>query len=285
MRFTILFLLMLSTTVIAQPGTEIYLFDLIKSDDGYSVENPKNITNNPGYDNQPSFLLDDSGILMAATRDGQTDIALYDIENEKLNFLNHTPDFSEYSPVQTPDGVYISFIILREDGTQQFWKITPGSPDPVILETERIVGYYAWYDSESYLSFVLATETDPATLQYHHTKTGEKKILAENPGRSFHKMNTQNAIAHIVNKEEVAEIRAYFPDNETSIFITNALPESADMSLTASDDIIMGKGSELYIFSDNRWKKFADLSELGLTGITRLAVSNAGDKLAVVVEE
>lgn len=80
------------------------------------------------------------------------------------------------------------------------------------------------------------------------TQNGEKKILAENPGRSFHKMNTQNAIAHIVNKEEVAEIRAYFPDNETSIFITNALPESADMSLTASDDIIMGKGSELLYF-------------------------------------
>ena len=286
MRITFLLIITLySITVFGQGGTEVYLFDLIETEMGYTLENPKNITENPGYDNQPSFLMDDSGILMAATRDGQTDIALYDIENEKLNFLNHTPDFSEYSPIQTPDGMYISFIILRDDGVQQFWKITPGNPDPIILETERIVGYYAWFDADRYLSFILPTETTPSTLQWHNTNTGEKEILAENPGRSFHNMPNQNALAYILKKEDVWEIRAYYPGENESQLITNTLPESEDMALNPKGDIFMGKDSELFVFSGEKWTSVADLSDYSLQGITRLAISNAGDKIAIVVEE
>ncbi len=286
MRITILLLLsFVSLSIFAQSGTEIYLFDLTKTETGYSISNPKNITNNPGYDNQPSFLLDDSGILMAATRDGQTDVALYDIENEKLNFLMHTPGYSEYSPIQTPEGAYISFVILRNNGEQQFWKITPGYEDPIILESERIVGYYAWYDSDRYLSFILSTETSPATVQWHNSRTLDKKILGENPGRSFHKMMIENALAYILKKEDVWEIQAYYPEEDESRFITNTIPESEDMALTPSGDIFMGKDSKLFFFDGERWTAIADLSQYNLSGITRLAISNAGDKIAIVVDE
>ena len=39
----------------AQTDTDIYLFDLTHTDDGWSLTNPINISNNEGYDNQPSF--------------------------------------------------------------------------------------------------------------------------------------------------------------------------------------------------------------------------------------
>src|SRR5258708_20805813 len=41
-----------------QAGSEIFLFDLHIRKDNVSIDNPKNITNHKGYDNQPFFLTD-----------------------------------------------------------------------------------------------------------------------------------------------------------------------------------------------------------------------------------
>ena len=42
----------------AQEATEIYLFDLTEQEGQISINNPINISNNEGYDNQPSFTED-----------------------------------------------------------------------------------------------------------------------------------------------------------------------------------------------------------------------------------
>jgi hypothetical protein len=44
----------------------------------------------------------------------------------------------------------------------------------------------------------------------------------------------------------------------------------------------MGSESVLYLWSDSSWEMVADLSEFGVQGITRLAVTNDGDRIAVV---
>src|SRR5215467_8399072 len=81
------------------PATEIYLVPFSQGDSkttrigivtiehsGISVGKPViNITNNPGYDNQPFFLPDSSGLLFASNRDGkQTDIYRYDIASKAV---------------------------------------------------------------------------------------------------------------------------------------------------------------------------------------------------------
>jgi hypothetical protein len=43
---------------LAQTGSEILLFDLSIKNDKLVLSNPKNITNHVGYDNQPSFHVD-----------------------------------------------------------------------------------------------------------------------------------------------------------------------------------------------------------------------------------
>ena len=42
-------------TAFAQPATDVYLFGLKAVDNLLTVSNPVNISNNRGYDNQPSF--------------------------------------------------------------------------------------------------------------------------------------------------------------------------------------------------------------------------------------
>ena len=69
-------------------------FDLENNGEKIEVKNGKNISNNKGYDNQPSFI-DDEKILYASTRNGQTDIAQYQINYKakiiimikKINFF------------------------------------------------------------------------------------------------------------------------------------------------------------------------------------------------------
>ena len=269
----------------SQTNTEVFLGDLSISESGISVTNLENITNNPGYDNQPSFLVDGGAILLASTRENQTDVALYDIENKKLNYLNSTPSFSEYSPVQTPNKIYISFIILGEDGTQQFWQITPSKRDPEILESEDVIGYYAWYDQNSYLCFVLATEDSPSTLQFHNHSTGEKKILGENPGRSIHKIPGTNALSFIDKNESPWMIKSYTPENGEIKEITNTLEEVEDMAWTPDGAIIMGKGNTLNVWTeDNNWSDPVQIFDSEGT-ISRLAVSPDGTQIAIVFEE
>lgn len=59
MRILSIFLMLVSfSSLIAQSNTEVYLFDLKKNNNSFELSNQRNISNNEGYDNQPSFYND-----------------------------------------------------------------------------------------------------------------------------------------------------------------------------------------------------------------------------------
>ncbi|NNK87370.1 MAG: steroid delta-isomerase, partial [Flavobacteriaceae bacterium] len=93
-------LLLLPCLAWSQSNTEIFLFDLDRSAGNFELSVYRNISNNDGYDNQPSFL-DDKTIVFSSTRKGQTDIARYDISYDVKSWLNFT-EGSEYSPLKIP---------------------------------------------------------------------------------------------------------------------------------------------------------------------------------------
>ena len=99
----------------APPDTEIFLASF--SVGGTPVVGPgRNITNSPGYDNQPSFTPDGRGILFTSIRGGgtQTDIYRYDVASGAIARVTDTPE-SEYSATVTPDGAHISVIRVEAD--------------------------------------------------------------------------------------------------------------------------------------------------------------------------
>jgi Tol biopolymer transport system component len=79
-----------------------------------------NITNSPGYDNQPSFAPDGGAIFFTSVRGGgtQTDIYRYDLASAAITRVTSTPE-SEYSPTVTPDGAHLSVIRVEADGAAQ----------------------------------------------------------------------------------------------------------------------------------------------------------------------
>ena len=106
--------------IYSQVNTEIHLFDIKKTEKGYELKNGKNISNNKGYDSQPYFY-NDNIILFSSTRNGQTDIAKYNLKENQYSFVNNTKNGSEYSPQKIPNSKNISAVRLDTNGLQRFY--------------------------------------------------------------------------------------------------------------------------------------------------------------------
>jgi Tol biopolymer transport system component len=269
----------------AQTDTDIYLFDLTHTDDGWSLTNPINISNNEGYDNQPSFSPDGYTLYYSSHRNGETDLVAYNTTTGSQSWLTNTSSRSEYSPTITPDSSFLSFISLTNDGVQEFRKIHLGTGKETLIESNPIIGYFVWITPQSYLCFVLPTNEQPATLQIHHTATGEKIILGERPGRSFHQIPSSNAVSYIQNIQDEASIFSYQLETDDSELIGSTLENSQDMAWLPTGEIIMGKGSELFINKGNDWYSIGNFESYSIYQITRIAINSTGTKIALVAEE
>ena len=154
----------------APPDTEIFLAPL---GSGVSVGRPVNITNNPGYDNQPSFTPDGASLLFTSIRGGgtQTDIYRYDIASGATVRSLETPR------VSIPDGharrrAHLGDSRVEADGTQRLWRFTlDGGAPELVLPGVKPVGYHAWAGDRTLVLFVLGS---PATLRLARTRQAER---------------------------------------------------------------------------------------------------------------
>ena len=284
MRFIVLSVFSFITLfACAQPGTEVYLFSLTATSESYEVSNAQNISQNVGYDNQPSFSADGKTLYYTSwQQNDQTDIIAYDLSDGTKQQVSNS-DGSEYSPIEMPGGKKVSTIILERDGRQLLWGYDLKSKKAEILVPEIVIGYHCWLDKKNLFSFVLGA---PPTLQTHNIKKGTSEIIDEKIGRSLHKIPNQKAISFISKKNKDWAITKYDPKTGSKEVLVATLSGSEDMCWTPAGDVIMGQGNELYFWRPgNDWQVFANLSNFDLEGITRLAVSPDGKKLAVVVSD
>mgnify|MGYP001161281925 FL=1 len=277
-------LFFLCNVLIAQGDTEVYLFDLISNANNYSIKNPINISNNDGYDNQPSFMKNGRSILFSSTRNGQTDIVSYNVRNGKKTWLTDT-DGSEYSPQQIGNSKTFSAIRLDKDGTQLLYKYSMYSNKSSVLIPKLKVGYYAWANKNQIYCFILG---NPPTLEIFDLKTEDKIYIDDQIGRSIHDNNKNNFVSYISKQNKDWTINTVNKKSRETQILTNTLSRSEDLNWITSKTIIMGKENKLYQYELSRnlgWIEIADLSKYGLNKISRIAVSPKKDKVAIVVEE
>ena len=273
-----------TSALVAQPSTEVYLFDLEKTENNYQLSNPVNVSDNPGYDNQPSFSTDGNTLFFTGSQpDGQTDIMRYDLKSQKKVKITNS-DGSEYSPTEVKSGKGISTIILERDGRQLLWKYDLAGKNPEIVVEDLVIGYHCWYNKNTLFSFVLG---DPATLQLSDLKTGKNTVIDEKIGRSLHKIPKQKAISYISKASDDWQILSYEPKSGTKKVLSTTLAASEDMAWMPNGTMVMGKGNELFFkkASDANWSILTDLTQFNLNGITRLAINSKGNKIAIVVNE
>lgn len=270
----------------AQTGSEIYLFDLSNKKSKITLSNPINATNHSGYDNQPFFHVDKPILYYSSfNEDGRADIRSYDYASGKTTAITQT-SVREYSPTLTPDKKYLSCIIQRDDGQQNLGKFPVNGGEPIVLIDNLTVGYHAWLDDDRVLIFVLG---DPMTLHLFNVKTKEDKIITESIGRSVHRIPKENAMSFVQKQSETEWIIKKF-DNKTEAIsvITSTLPGREDLAWTPEGIIIMSDGSKLFQYKPGKskgWEEMETDFPKEVNGITRLAVSADGKKLALVVSE
>jgi hypothetical protein len=287
----------LLTTIHAfsQSGSEIFLFDLKVENGQLHISNGKNITNHKGYDNQPSFHPSQPVIYYSSFNDsGRSDIKTYNFETAATSNFTTTRE-REYSPTVTPDGKFISCIIQRDNGDQDLAKYPiEGGKKPVVLINLLKVGYHAWAGDNKVLLFVLDDSTH-FSLHNFYLDTNADTVVAENIGRSLHKIPGQNAMSFLQKvSDKNYVIKKYDMSNGVISTIIDAIPEHDQICWLENGTILTSDGKKIYSFQvtafsevkDRKWTPvIVDGDASILKGVTRLATNLQNTKLAVVVAE
>ncbi|SHI59100.1 hypothetical protein SAMN04488508_10266 [Aquimarina spongiae] len=281
-RIVFLAIQLIAITVWSQTNTEVFLFDLQKEGNSFVLNNQRNVSNNEGYDNQPSFF-DENTLLFAGTRNGQTDIAAYTIKTNTIRWVNSTPEGSEYSPTKIPDANKISSIRLDKDGKQLLYAYDYKTGKSKALFEDLKIGYHTWYDENIVVSSVL--EDGGLSLVVSNLKDNTNKTIQKKTGRSLHKIPNSNLISYISKENENWEIKSLDPLTGVTKKITNTFPNVEDMCWLADGTIIMGKGNSIFKFKpkeDQFWNIFHSFTDKEIGNITRITTNATSTMLALV---
>ena len=271
----------------APPGADIWVADLTLRDGRVVLGAPVNITARPGYDNQPAFLPDGSGLLYTRIgADAQADVWRYDFSVRAARPITTTPE-SEYSPTPIPGSSGISVVRVERDSTQRLWRFDAEGTNPaLVLDRLKPVGYHAWAGDSTLVLFVLG---DPNALVLAAVATGRVDTVARNVGRSPQSIPGRHAVS-FVQRVDTTESWLAEVDAEThTVRRLVRLPRGADFhAWTPGGLVLASDGATLYQWDARGrgpWVPVADLGAIGLRGVTRLAVSASGDRLALVAAD
>ena len=276
----------------APPATEVYVASLAMGATPAASAPVVNISNSPGYDNQPSFLPDGSGVLFASGRNDQpTDIYRYVFATQQLTQLTTTPE-AEYSPLVAPDRTSFTVIRVEADKTQRLWRFDLDGTNPrLVLEHVKPVGYHLWIDETRLALFVLGGAGQPNTLQLADTKTGKAEVIDSGIGRSIQLRPGTRTVSYIVKPAGGQwVVKSFDPDTRA----ITTLVETADKN-TSEDTawlgnwLLMSSGTSVLGWNGSgSWITVGDFASAGIARISRLAVAPAGagitPRLALVAE-
>ena len=274
-----------SVLVQAQPDTEIYLFEFTEN----GIANPINISNNPGYDNQPFFWYDSRSILYARTINGQTDIVRYHISTGETDIITKTRQGSEFSPTQIPGTDNISSIRLDTTRLQLLYSYDLRGRHKVLVNDLKI-GYHTWLSPHSIVAFVLGDTITMQQIDFKETD-GELAVISTktiglNIGRSLHRIQGTQSFSYVDKTVEPWTINGMDLISGEVRVIANTLGQNEDFCWTAFGDLLMGNENKLYLFQEgsSNWEQILNLNDFGIAGkISRLARSHDGKWLAIVV--
>ncbi len=272
-----------------QAGSEIYLFEMKVTNEQIVLSNGRNITNHKGYDNQPFFHPSQPVIYYSSFNDsGRSDIKYYDYEKKETKSLTLTRE-REYSPTVTPDEQFISCIIQRDNGTQDLGKYPINGGKPEILINHLKIGYHAWAGENKLLLFVL-DDSIHNSLHYYYLDKNNDTVIAENIGRSLHKIPGQNGMSFVQKiSPSLSMIKKFDMGTGVISTIIATLPGQDHLTWLKNGRLLMSDGSRFFVCIDKLDTSWLPVIIEGdttmLRGVTRVAANADNTKLAVVVSE
>lgn len=277
-------LFFVSKVIIAQVDTEIHLFDIEISGEDYHLKNGKNISNNKGYDSQPYFY-NDNLVLFASARNGQTDIAKYNVRDQEISFINNTENGGEYSPQKIPNSKNISAVRLDNDGLQRFYTYNfKTGKDKQLLPNVK-VAYPCWYNQNTLVASVIVN--DSLHLVISDLKKKTNTTVAKMVGRSIHKIPNTKLVSFISKADKENWILKSLNLENKEIKTICSLGKSEDVTWLLNGTLLISKGNSIYKFNPKKDKNlslFFNFTDENINNISRIAVNATSTKLAIVAE-
>lgn len=268
----------------AQTNTEVHVFDIIKSENGFELKNSKNISNNVGYDNQPSFYSKDQ-ILFAYKKDKFTDILFYDLKNDEKKFISFTPKGGEYSPQRIPQSNDVTAVRLDDNGYQRLYRYNFRNGSFKELIKDLKVAYPMWYSEDILIASVIVN--DNLELFICDIKSNEFISVAKNVGRSVHKIPNSDLVSFISKENDKYWLLKSLNIKTKEIKTITSVGKSEDCTWLPNGTLLLPNQSTIYQFNpkkDKQPKLFYSFSDENINNISRMTVNTDGTKLAIVAE-
>ena len=286
--FAVFLVYTLPSSVCAQvPGTDLYR---IRMRDGLlaQLSAPENLTARTGYDNQPGFLPDGSGLRYTSIdSSAQAEIHYLDLATGESRPLTRNLT-SEYSPTPIPGSDRFSVVRVEADSTQRLWSFGADGSDPQLLLPEVPgIGYHVWGDESELLLFVLG---EPHEL--HRATLGEvgSERIAVDIGRCLQRIPGEDAWSFVHRSADGGWTISRL-DRVSGVITAIAdtpAPTVEDYCWTPTGSLWSSDGASILEWQSGApgiWTVVRNLAPDGIGGITRMAVSPLGDALVFVADD
>ena len=265
----------------APEGTDVWLLDLVREGDNLRAVAPRNLTNRPGYDNQP-FFTPMGDLLFVQMENERTDIWRWDPETKTSTPVTKTLLESEFSPTPIPESESgISYIRSKTNTSGRLWRMPhEGADAEIVFADLGPVGYHAWFDAAHVALWRLQ---EPSLLQLVKLDTQETRTIATGVGRSPQSVPNRQAVSFTRVTEDGTVVEAYDLELDRTETL-GILPVGGDFHAWTPDGVLLSStGSRVLALRGDQWQEVVDLAHLGLV-LSRLAVSYDGTGLALVAE-
>ncbi|HAP00398.1 MAG TPA: hypothetical protein DCQ93_00595 [Bacteroidetes bacterium] len=271
------------------PSTDVWLIQLKHVTNGsYEYVSSKKITDNPGYDNQPSFAPTlNSLFYVSELNSDQTDIYQFNLLDGSSKKILSTDYYKEYSPMMSPDKSQIGCIRVEpDDSSQRFWTFpSSGGIGKVLFSDITDLGYYCWLGGDQVAFFRLGKEN---TLHIANTVTQSMTEVDNNIGRCMVKSRNSNKLFYVKKYDSLDwKIRIYDLEKKTVVGEI-PLPEGAeDFTLGPNDEVWLSNKGKVWSASleNKTWKIVFDFSKQPFKDFYRIVFSPDLNMLAVVSYE
>ena len=272
------------------PQSDIWLIGIKPQHGNVRFEEPRQITSQKGYENQPGYSADGKTIYYTVRNEteARSVIYAYTVSNKQSKQVTFT-GMSPYSPTASPANNGISVLMVEEDSTQRIWQYPFSGSKPYVLFPKcDSIGYYAWINTNSVLAYILGGKSSPSRLSLVEADGREKK-LAEGIGRGMKVIGKE---ALFIKKED--SINYVYWTDYSQIKKLVKTPGNSEYLAAYKDLVLMANNGTIYgakmkremgkIMELEEFAPLQDLSGNGLKKITRIAISPDEKTMAVAVD-
>ncbi|MFP5247389.1 MAG: DUF4440 domain-containing protein [Thermoanaerobaculia bacterium] len=283
MRASLLVLALFATTASAQIlDTEVWVGSLDMTQGKFVVGDLKNISNHPGYDNQPSFFPDGNALLFTTEAESLEDSGAgvhavhYDL---RTGTATPIPSARGFSPTPFANGKQLT--VLRQG--RVFLHELDGREVGALTETSE-AGYYTRFDDRTWALFMNDKERR-IVLYDARTKALETmdKLAITAPYRVPNARAVTYVIAMDDGKKELR--RLDLAQKKVTVLAPIPFPTGGHHVWTSRGTLLMASGPTIHEWDPKQpgvWKPIYRAESPDLQGITRIAISPAGDRVALV---